>query len=124
VPAPRVLVVDDDPIQRELVSDILAGEGYAVETAGSGEAGLEAARTAPPDVIVLDLFLPGMDGASVVRELRRDARLSDVRVIVTTGVRDAHVKRLLKPDAILFKPFGIEELLLAVAGVVTPAGTI
>jgi len=117
----RVLVVDDDPVHREVVSDILRGEGYAVDLASSGEAALEAARAARPDVILLDLFMPGMDGASVLHELRGDARLSGVRVVVATGIHASQVRRLLKPDAVLFKPFAMEELVLAVAGVVGPA---
>jgi CheY-like chemotaxis protein len=71
-------------------------------------------------VVVLDLLLPGMDGGAVMDELRRDSQLSAVRVVITTAMRTAHVRRLLRPDAILFKPFGVEELILAIAGVVEP----
>ncbi len=120
MPTARVLVVDDDPIHREVVAEILSGEGYTVELAGSGEACLEAARASPPDVVLLDLMLPGMDGATVLDELRRDAQLAAVRVVVTTGVRTAHLRKLLRPDALLFKPFGVDELVLAVAGVAGP----
>ncbi len=116
----RVLVVDDDPVHREVVADILCGEGYTVELTGSGEAGLAAARATTPDVLLLDLMLPGMDGAAVLEELRQEPRFSRVRVVVTTGVRTAHLRRLLRPDALLFKPFGVDELVLAVAGVATP----
>jgi len=116
-------VVDDDPVHRDVVSEILRGEGYSVELAASGEAGLAAARAVRPDVILLDLFMPGMDGISVLDELRRDAGLSGVRVVVTTGMRAPQVRRLLRPDAVLFKPFGLEELVSAVAGVVGPART-
>lgn len=119
IPA-RVLIVDDDPIHREVVAEILSGEGYAVEEAGTGEACLEAARASRPDVVLLDLMLPGMDGATVLDELRRDAQLAGVRVVVTTGVRTAHLRKLLRPDALLFKPFGVDELVLAVAGVAHP----
>lgn len=113
--------MDDDPVHRDVVGEILSGEGYEVELAGSGEAGLAAARAVRPDVILLDLFMPGMDGASVLDELRRDAQLCEVRVVVTTGIRAPHVRRLLRPDAILFKPFALEELVSAVAGVMGPA---
>ncbi len=113
---PRVLVVDDDPIHREAVAEILAGQGYAVEQAASGEDCLAAAQASRPDVLVLDLLLPGIDGAQVLKELRRDAGLAGTRVVVTTGVRTAHIRRLLRPDAVLFKPFGVDELVLAVAG--------
>jgi CheY-like chemotaxis protein len=111
-----VLVVDDDQIHREVVAEILSGEGYEVELAESGEAGLAAARAAPPDVLLLDLLLPGMDGASVLQALRQDLRLAGVRVVVTTGMRAPHVRRLLRPDAILFKPFGMDELVGTLAG--------
>jgi CheY-like chemotaxis protein len=115
-----VLVVDDDQIHREVVAEILAGEGYEVEVAASGEAGLAAARAVPPDVLVLDLLLPGMDGASVLQEVRRDRLLAGVRVVVTTGMRASQVRRLLQPDAILFKPFGMGELVGTVAGLTQP----
>jgi hypothetical protein len=52
----------------------------------------------------------------VLQELRRDARLAGIRVLLTTGVRTAHLRKLLQPDALLFKPFGMDELVLAVAG--------
>jgi CheY-like chemotaxis protein len=113
---PRVLVVDDDPIHREVVAAILVGQGYAVEQASSGEDCLASARSDPPDVLVLDIMLPGIDGATVLQELRRDPQLSGTRVVVTTGVRTAAIRRLLRPDAVLFKPFGMDELVLAVSG--------
>jgi len=116
--AARVLVVDDNALQRDLVAEVLAGEGYAVRTAADGVDGLAAARALPPDVVVLDLLLPRLDGASMLAELRRDPRLSAARVLVTTGVQSAHLKRLLAPDATLFKPFGARELVAAVAALV------
>jgi CheY-like chemotaxis protein len=116
-----VLVVDDDPVHRDVVSEILTAEGYAVDLAADGEAGLAAARARRPDVILLDLLMPRMDGASFLQELRRDHRLSGVRVVVTTGLHTPQVRRLLRPDAVLFKPMDLDELLSAVAGVVEPA---
>jgi CheY-like chemotaxis protein len=120
-PPRRVLVIDDNEAHRQVVADVLADEGYQVCLAATGEDGLAAARAAPPDVLLLDLLMPGMDGAAVLEELRRDAELSGVPVVVTTGVHTSHVKRLLHPDAVLFKPFGISELLRAVEGAVKPA---
>jgi DNA-binding response OmpR family regulator len=117
-PAARVLVVDDNDLQRDLVAEALSSEGYAVATAADGVDGLAVARASPPDVIVLDLLLPRLDGASMLAELRQDPRLSSTRVLVTTGIQSAHVKRLLSPDATLFKPFGADELLAAVAALI------
>ena len=99
---------------RDLVAEALALEGYVVETAADGVDGLAAARAAPPDVVVLDLVLPRLDGASMLAELRSDPRLAAARVLVTTGVQSPHVKRLLAPDATLFTPFGARELVAAV----------
>jgi len=109
-------VVDDNDLQREVVADALATEGYQVSAAANGQEALDSARASCPDVLVLDLMMPGMDGASLLAEIRGDASLARMRVVVTTGLHTSHVTRLLKPDAILFKPFGLGELLGAVAG--------
>jgi CheY-like chemotaxis protein len=97
-----------------MVAEILAGHGYDVEQAGSGEACLAAVRASAPDVLVLDLLLPGMDGGAVLEELRSAAALARTRVVVMTAVRTGHIRRLLRPDAVLFKPFGVDELLHAI----------
>lgn len=115
MPATRVLVVDDNDLQREVVADVLESEGYAVQVAATGAEALSAARATPPDVLVLDLMLPDTDGASVLASLRALPALRALRVVVATGVRSASVKRLLGVDAALFKPFGMRELLTALA---------
>ena len=109
--ARRVLVIDDNTAQRDIVAEILAAEGYEVAVATNGLDGLAAARASPPAVVLLDLMMPGLDGAAVLRELRADPALASVRVVVTTAVSTALVTKLLKPDATLFKPFGMRELL-------------
>ncbi len=111
----RILVVDDNELQREVVADLLAGEGHAVAVAANGAEALVALRAQAPDVLVLDLMLPDMDGASVLEEARRDAALAGVRVLVTTAMQSAHVRRLVAADATLFKPFDLRELVTAVA---------
>jgi two-component system phosphate regulon response regulator PhoB len=120
VPATRVLLVDDDQLQRDVLADVLASEGYEVRCAATGAEALASARANPPDVLLLDLLLPDTDGATVLASLRGEPALGALRVIVTTGVRSASLKRLLGADAALFKPFGVRELLLAV-GAVCPA---
>ncbi|HEX9308564.1 MAG TPA: response regulator [Anaeromyxobacter sp.] len=116
----RVLVVDDNDLQRDVVSDALASAGYDVEGASSGAAALDAARARPPDVMVLDLMLPDTDGATVLARVRADPALAGVRVIIATGVRAASVRRLPGVDAVLFKPFGMGELLSALAPLAAP----
>ena len=118
----RVLVVDDNDLLRDVVSDALSSVGYDVGGAASGEEALRAARARRPDVIVLDLMLPDTDGATVLAELRQDPALAGVRVLVTTGVRAASVRRLPGVDLALFKPFGMRELVSAVESLVPAQG--
>ncbi|MGF1493459.1 MAG: response regulator [Microcoleaceae cyanobacterium] len=77
-----VLVIDDDPISRDLVTRSLIQAGLRVLTAATGEAGLEIARTSCPDVITLDIMMPSMDGWSVLSTLKADTHLAEIPVIV------------------------------------------
>ncbi|HEX9400476.1 MAG TPA: response regulator [Anaeromyxobacter sp.] len=116
----RVLVVDDNDLQRDVVSDVLSSVGYDVEQAASGAAALDSARARRPDVVVLDLMLPDTDGATVLAEIRADPALAGVRVVVTTGVRASSLRRLPGVDLVLFKPFGMGELLSAIESLAAP----
>jgi DNA-binding response OmpR family regulator len=88
---PRALVVDDAPEYRRLIAAALENDGFSVEQAGDGEAALGVARTRLPDVVVLDLGLPGLDGMEVCRRLRT---FSDAYVIMLTS-RDDEVDSLM-----------------------------
>lgn len=78
----RVLLVDDNPIVTTVYRSGLSMAGFTVETAGDGEAALSKAAATIPDVILLDLMLPGIDGFEVLRRIRADAALRDVPVVV------------------------------------------
>jgi CheY-like chemotaxis protein len=78
VNAPKVLVVDDEPTARDLIGRQLRAEGYSVFTAANGEEGLRLARTVRPDVITLDVLMPGMDGWSVLSALKADDDLAAI----------------------------------------------
>jgi signal transduction histidine kinase/CheY-like chemotaxis protein len=84
--ATYVLVIDDDPVQRDLIERFLSKEGFTVRCAASGEAGLRLARQSRPVAITLDVMMPEMDGWSVLTELKADAELRDVPVIMLTMV--------------------------------------
>ncbi len=86
--ATYVLVIDDDPVQRDLIARFLSKEGFSVRTAASGEAGLLLARQSPPVVITLDVMMPEMDGWSVLAALKAEAELRDIPVIMLTMVDD------------------------------------
>jgi CheY-like chemotaxis protein len=105
----RVLVVDDDADIRELLVEFLGSEGYDVTSAGDGVEALERARAHRPDVILLDLMMPGMNGWEFREIQRRDAQLADVPVVVISAFDSD-----LDVDEVLRKPFRVEELLATV----------
>jgi len=111
MPDIRVLIVDDEPQIRRALRTALTGHGYAVEVAHDGESALVAIATAPPDVVVLDLAMPGVDGFEVIRQTRTWSRLPIV--VVSARDRDADKVAALDigADDYLTKPFSIDELL-------------
>jgi two-component system phosphate regulon response regulator PhoB len=113
----RILVVDDEPDITALVAYHLAKSGYRVSTATSGTEALKSAREERPDIVVLDLMLPGLSGYDVLAELRRRDETRDVGVILLTARRDEpdRIKGLtLGADDYLTKPFSPAELTLRV----------
>lgn len=111
----RLLVIDDDEQLLAALRRALAFEGYDVVVAPSGEAGLRAALEHPPDLVVLDVLLPGIDGLETCRRLRAGG--SDVPVLMLTA-RDEVADRVAGLDAgaddYLVKPFAVDELLARV----------
>lgn len=111
----RVLLVEDEPAVAMTLSDLLAGEGYEVETASDGRTGLARASNEAFDVLVLDVMLPGMNGFDVCRELRRMGK--DVAILMLTArgqLTDRVVGLKLGADDYLTKPFEPPELLARV----------
>lgn len=80
-----VLVVDDDPVNRELMTIRLRDAGFAVETSDSGEAALPKALASRPDAVLSDIQMPGMDGFELRRAFRRDARLARIPVVLVSS---------------------------------------
>lgn len=110
----RVLVVDDEPTLRELVSYNLKKDGFTVETAEDGRAALLAARRNPPDLVVLDVMLPGLDGFQVCRLLRQESNVP-ILVLSARGEEFDRVHGLeLGADDYLTKPFAMRELMARV----------
>jgi CheY-like chemotaxis protein len=111
-----VLVVDDDPVVAATVAEVLTDEGYAVETARDGADALTHLATKLPQVVLLDLWMPGLDGwavAAVVHE-----RGLPVRLILMTAAQDAgRWARDLPADGVVPKPFALHQLLDEVARV-------
>jgi PAS domain S-box-containing protein len=90
----RVLIVDDDEPSRQLLATILAPEGYAVQYASSGEEALESVRFQPPDLIMLDAMMPGMDGFQVATRLKRNIVTKSIPIIMVTALDDRSAKAL------------------------------
>jgi two-component system alkaline phosphatase synthesis response regulator PhoP/two-component system response regulator VicR len=113
----RVLIVDDDRHMRRLVKTLLEGEGMECFEAGDGFEALSAAREIHPDVILLDVMLPGLDGYKISRMLKFDENFADIGVImVTSRSRPGDEKTGFNTgaDAYITKPFKHEELVQAV----------
>jgi len=102
--ATTVLVVDDDPAARDLMKRFLNREGFRVVTAASGPEGLERAREEPPDIITLDVLMPGMDGWAVLAELKADPDLLEIPVIVVTITDDQNLGYALGASDYMTKP--------------------
>jgi DNA-binding response OmpR family regulator len=84
----KILVVEDDLVLQKIISDKLTKENYQVVCANDGEQGLAAALQNHPDLILLDLVMPKMDGLSMLKKLREDIWGKDARVIITTNLAD------------------------------------
>jgi two-component system response regulator MprA len=108
----RVLVVDDDPPLRRMLTRTLSAEGYQVTVAGDGGAALLAAERDAPDVIVLDVAMPSIDGLSVCRRLRsRGLRTPILMLTARDGVADRVAGLEAGADDYLVKPFAVAELI-------------
>jgi CheY-like chemotaxis protein len=116
---PDILVIEDDPIMREALADWLQAADYAVRTVADGSAGLAAVAGAPPAVVITDIYMPGVNGATVISELKRHH--PRVVVIAISGLfnsghgLDAQAAIALGAARALAKPFKRAELLRAVA---------
>ena|SRR3990172_4496228 len=106
----KILVIDDEPSIINLVTAYLKPEGYEVYTATDGNAGLKAARVFKPDLIILDLMLPGMDGIELLSRLRRESDVYVIMLTARTEETDKIVGLSVGADDYVTKPFSPREL--------------
>ena len=112
--APHILVIDDEPQILRAIRTILAEKQFRVTTASRGEEGLTLAAANQPDLIILDLGLPDMDGVEVCTRLREWTQIPIIILSVRDSERDKVAALDMGADDYLTKPFGIEELLARV----------
>lgn len=114
----KVLVVDDEPLLRTMLSDGLEQAGHTVVTADSGASAIEAARRDPPDCILLDIIMPGLDGFETCDALKGDPALAHIPVFLVSATTDLRVvdqAEAVGAAGVLPKPVPLEELQHAVA---------
>jgi two-component system alkaline phosphatase synthesis response regulator PhoP/two-component system response regulator VicR len=122
----RILVVDDEPNIRRLIEHHLAGRGHQVVTAVNGNDALEKVRTLRPELLVLDVNMPGLDGFEVLAELKEDPATVEIPVIMLTALStDDHIRHGwgIGADVYLTKPFNPQELVLLVDRLAAVLGT-
>lgn len=110
----KILIVEDDPVILETVEYNLTRQGYEVETAENGYEGLEKARSIKPDLIILDVMLPGIDGFEVCRIVRKEMNVPIIMLTAKSDEIDKIVGLEMGADDYLTKPFSMRELLARV----------
>jgi CheY-like chemotaxis protein len=115
-----VLIVDDDPLIRNVVRAVLEDGSYDLDEAASGEEALQVASRRPPDVVLLDVMMPGMDGFEVASRIKADDQLRETVVVMLTAKNSPEDRRrgvAVGADAYFTKPFSPLELLTTLSGV-------
>lgn len=111
----RILVVEDDPVIQSLMVEFLSDEGFDMVAAADGHAGVELARQEHPDLILMDLMLPVMDGMCATRMLKRDPDTRSIPIIAVSAGTNLRIHaEQLPADSVVGKPFDLDTLLAAV----------
>ncbi|HEU4466579.1 MAG TPA: response regulator [Agromyces sp.] len=109
----RILVVEDNPLNLKLVRDVLTASGYEVVEAQTGEAGVSLAADCAPDLVLMDLQLPGIDGYEAMRLIREDPRVAEVPIVALTAFamrEDRERTTRAGFDGYLSKPISVRDL--------------
>ncbi len=108
----KILIVDDDTTIREMLDTVLTDEGYATIQAGNGRDGVDMAQRLHPELILMDIMMPVVDGATAIGQLRENPSTRSIRVIaMSAGSTLLQRVDQLKADGVLAKPFDLDELL-------------
>lgn len=108
----KILIVDDDTTIRDMLDTVLSDEGYATYQAGNGQEGVKLAERVHPELILMDIMMPVVDGATAIGQLRENPRTRSIRVIaMSAGSTLLQRVDQLQADGVLAKPFDLDELL-------------
>ena len=108
----NILVVDDDPVIRLLTEQILSAAGHQVQAVSSGAECLEVLRSTPPELVLLDVMMPGMSGVDVLREIRQSPEIAAIPVIMlSASMTSEKILEEDQPNGYVEKPFKSEQLL-------------
>jgi len=122
----KILVIDDEPDVVSYLSAFLEDEGFQVLTASNGPDGLALAREETPDLITLDITMPGMSGIEVLTSLRRDDHLNSVPVVIITGVTSfdtlTDYRDVRAPEGFMQKPIDLVKLLSTIEDILNLPG--
>ena len=121
--AKRVLLIEDEPNIIEAISFILSRDGWTVHTHADGATAVARVRATPPDLVILDVMLPGRSGYDILRELRADPATQALPVVMLTArgqARDRELATQLGASQFITKPFSNAEILASVRSLVTP----
>lgn len=121
MPNARILIVEDHPTMREAMRLVLEGEGFSIDEAPDGQRALEIVRSDPPDLVFLDMNIPGSSGAEVLAEVRADPETAGIRVIIVTADGEEGRERAMAmgADEYFTKPFSPITLLRTVEQVLS-----
>jgi len=109
----RVLLIEDEPNIIEAISFVLSRDGYTVHTHEDGETAMSKLRAAPPDMVILDVMLPGKSGFDILRDMRGDAQMADLPVLMLTAkgqAKDRDLALRLGANHFMTKPFSNREV--------------
>lgn len=122
----RILVVDDIPDNYVLLQTVLEGEGYQVEVADNGRSALERIASHPPDLVLLDVMMPEMNGFEVTRRIRQNSTLPFIPILLVTGYSEPTPADGFEAgaDGFIRKPINIDDLLSRVRTILQPQSTI
>ncbi|SMY09574.1 response regulator transcription factor [Flavimaricola marinus] len=124
--AKRVLLIEDEPNIIEAISFILSRDGWTVHTHSDGETAADRVRSLPPDVIILDVMLPGRSGFDILRDIRSDPATQDLPVMMLTArgqTKDRELAEQLGANHFMTKPFSNAEVLTHIRALLAGAAT-